>query len=61
MSRVTIKEASELLDIPAQCLRMGLRQGRFPFGTAVQSSEKRYVYYINRGKLYEYLGVKEDA
>ena len=61
MSRVTIKEAAELLDIPAQCLRIGLRQGKFPFGTAVQSSDRRYTYYIHRGRLYEYLGVKEDV
>lgn len=60
MSRVTIQEASKLLDMPEQMLRVGLQQDRFPFGTAVRSSEHRFTYYIHRGRLYEYLGVKED-
>lgn len=54
--RVTIQEAAKMLDIPEQCLRIGLQQDRFPFGHAIKSSERRYTYYINRRRLLEYLG-----
>lgn len=59
MSRVTIQEAAKLLDISEQCLRVGLQQDKFPFGHAIKSSEKRFVYYINRKRLEVYLGGKE--
>lgn len=58
MSRVTIKEAAKILDIPEQCLRIGLQQGRFPFGHAIKSSERRYTYYIHKNRLDTYLGGK---
>lgn len=54
--RITVNEAAKLMDIPAQLLRMGLQQERFPFGTAVKM--KRWAYYINRDALERYLGGK---
>jgi len=60
MSRVTIQEASRLLGIPQQCLRIGLQQERFPFGHAIRTSERRYTYYINRKRLEMYLGGNES-
>lgn len=59
MSRVTIQEAARLLDIPEQCLRVGLQQGKFSFGHAIKSSPHRYTYYINRKRLDVYLGGNE--
>ena len=59
--RVTIQEAAKLLEIPEQCLRIGLQQDRFPFGHAIKTSTNRYTYYINRRRLLDYLGSNEHA
>lgn len=50
-----VSDAAEKLGMSAQTLRLGLRQNLFPFGTAVKTSERRYVYYVNRKRLEEYL------
>lgn len=57
--RVTIQEAAKMLGMPEQCLRVGLQQGRFDFGTAVKQSE-RYTYYIHRNRLEKYIGGNDD-
>lgn len=56
---VTIEEAANLLGINQQGLRECLKQGKFPFGTAVKRT--RWSYYINRQRLYEYIGRKEPG
>lgn len=56
MSRVTIQEASRLLDVSEQYLRFALRQDRFPFGNAVKGETGRWTYYIHRGRLEKYIG-----
>lgn len=53
-----IVEAAELMGVNPQFLRLGLQQGRFPFGTAVKM--RRWAYYINAIKFYEYLGDKKS-
>ena len=58
--RVTIKEAAARLGIPEQCLRIGLQQDKFPFGHAIKTTERRYTYYINRSRLYEYIGEQSN-
>lgn len=51
-----VSEASKLLGINPQTLRLALQQGKFPqFGTAIKTSKKRYVYYINEKRLMKYL------
>ncbi len=52
-NKLTIKEAAAIMGVTPQFLRLGLQQGRFPFGTAVKM--KRWAYYINHTKFYEYL------
>lgn len=47
MPKISVTEAAARMGITPMALRMGLRHGRFPFGTAVQMS-KRWVYYISR-------------
>ena len=44
--RLTVKETADRMGVPPQLLRMGLQQGKFPFGVAVKM--KRWAYYINR-------------
>lgn len=58
-NRITIKEAAELLGVSEQLLRMGLRNGNFPFGTAIKTSS-RYTYYISTTKLLDYIGLRID-
>lgn len=55
MSRITIKETAEMLNISQQTLRVALQQNAFPeFGKAIKTSSK-YTYYINKERLIKYL------
>lgn len=55
---ITVAEASELMGVSRQFVRVGLRKGIFPFGYAVQISADRYTYFISRQKFSEYTGIK---
>lgn len=46
-ARLTVEQAATRMKIPQQALRMGLRAGRFPFGTAWPNPGGRWSYYIN--------------
>lgn len=51
-----VSEAAKLLKMNPQTLRLALQQSKFPqFGTAIKTSPKRYVYYINERRLMDYL------
>lgn len=57
--KITVVEAAAIMDVDPQFLRAALQQGRFPFGTAVKM--KRWVYYINTKRFYDYLaGLEEE-
>lgn len=56
---MTPTEVASLIGKSPQFVRVGLQQGRLPFGTAVLVN-KRWSYLIIRSKVYEYLGIKED-
>ncbi len=45
--KISVKEASSLLGIREQALRIALQQNRFPFGTAIETKPGRFMYYIN--------------
>lgn len=55
-NRITVKEAAALMGVSEQFLRIGLRHGKFPFGTAVKMSS-RWSYYINTAQLLQYIGL----
>ena len=56
-----VSEAAKKLGMSAQTLRIALRQGKFPFGVAIKTSENRYTYYINELHFSNYLkGVPDD-
>lgn len=57
--RITIKQAAELLGVSQQFLRIGLQQGKFPFGVAVKTST-RWSYYINSAHFMKYLCAEID-
>lgn len=51
---LSVVEAAARLGVDPQFLRLGLQQGRFPFGTAVKM-RKQWSYYINPVQFREYL------
>lgn len=53
--RISIKEASKLLGMEPQTLRLWLRHGTCPFGNAFQGKGKYFIYYINAIALENYL------
>lgn len=62
-NRLTTKEASILLGLPEQTLRVFIQYGKFPeFAEAIKiGNSKHWTYYINAPRLYEYLKMKEPA
>lgn len=50
-----VSEAARRLGMSTQVLRLALQQDKFPFGTAVRTSEKRYVYWVDEHLLNKYL------
>ena len=53
------EETGRLIRMRAQSVRLGLQQGRFPFGIAIQKPNGRWTYNIIASKVYEYAGLKE--
>jgi hypothetical protein len=58
-NRLSVKEAAALMCVSEQFLRIGLQQGKFPFGTAVKTSSK-WSYYINTTQFLRYIGAQVD-
>lgn len=57
-NNMTVDEASELMGVSKQFVRVGLQKGILPFGYAVQISTGRFTYFISRQKFFEYTGIK---
>ena len=55
---LTVVEASKLMGVSPQYVRVGLQKGILPFGYAVQISRERYTYFISREKFIEHTGIK---
>ena len=58
---MTPAETASILHKDPGYVRLGLQQGRLPFGSAVRVSDKRWSYNIIKKKLYEYAGIEEDT
>lgn len=56
---MTVREASRIMGVSEQTIRIGLQQGVFTFGAAVKTSTK-YTYIINRKKFNEEWRNKND-
>jgi hypothetical protein len=56
---LTIAEASELMGVSQQYVRIGLQRGILPFGYAVQigAGAHRYTYFISKQKFTEHTGI----
>ena len=59
-NNMTIEEASLLMGVSKQFVRVGLQKGVFPFGYAVKVSAERFTYFISRQKFFEYTGIVEE-
>ena len=59
-NNVTVAEASKLMGVSRQFVRVGLQKGIFPFGYAVQVSADRFTYFISRQKFLEYTGISSN-
>ena len=55
---MSVEIAAKIIRKDPQYVRLGLQQGRFPFGTAVQKPNNRWTYSIIAPKVYEYAGIK---
>ena len=54
LKNIPVKQAAYLMGVSPQFIRVGLRTGRLPFGTAVKMST-RWTYYINEEKFLAYI------
>ena len=50
IERLAVEDAAKIMGIGHETVRKGLQQGVFPWGYAVETSENRWTYYINRRK-----------
>lgn len=57
MKRLSVDQAAKLLGMNHETVRKGLRQGVFPWGYAIHTSEGRWSYFINAKKFAEIEGL----
>lgn len=60
MTRDQALKVSKSLGISVESLRLGLRKGAFPFGTAFQNSSGLWTYVLYPQKVREFIGEKTD-
>lgn len=56
---LTIEEASELLNISKQSLRLWLQSGHCPFGDAFKGRGNNYQYIISEKRLYAWINATD--
>lgn len=52
--KLTVEEAAKKMGVSPMFLRIGLREGEYPFGKAVKFS-KNWSYYINRQRFEKWM------
>lgn len=57
---LTTEYVAKKLGKGTEFIRAGLKQNRFPFGTAVQNKNGRWNYIIFEEKFFEYIGGKNE-
>lgn len=55
--KLSVEQAAKIMGVTPMFLRIGLRQGKFPFGTAVKN--KRWGYYINAERFRAYMEARD--
>ena len=56
MKNITVETAAKVMGVGKQMLRQGLKNGNFPFGTAVKMPSGKYRYYISPEKFKQFTG-----
>lgn len=51
--KISIKDASEIMNVTPRFLQLALQQGRFPFGVGVEMEQ--WAYYINTERFIQYM------
>lgn len=57
---MSVEDTAKIIRKNPQNVRLGLQQGVFPFGVAIQKPNGRWTYNIIASKVYEYAGIKES-
>lgn len=61
IERLDVREAAKIMRMNANTIREGLQQGRFPWGYAIQTSENRWVYFINAKRFAKIEELEEES
>lgn len=61
IEKLDVEDAAKIMQINHNTVRKGLRQGVFPWGYAIHTSENRWVYFINARRFAEIEGVDLEA
>ena len=56
MSKLTVKEAANKLNIGVQPLRLAIQQDKYDWGVAVKVGKNTYTYILNRERFNKYMG-----
>ena len=56
MSKLTVKEAANRLNIGVQPLRLAIQQNKYDWGVAVKVGKNKYTYILNRERFNRYMG-----
>lgn len=56
--KMTVKLAAKLMRKSVKFVALGLQEGRFPWGYAVQTSPNKWTYFISTVKFTEYTGIE---
>lgn len=58
---MSVEIAAKIIGKAPQYVRLGLQQGRFPFGVAIQKPNGRWTYNIIASKVYEYANININS
>lgn len=61
IERLDVRDAAKIMKMNANTIREGLQQGRFPWGYAIQTSEHRWVYFINKKRFERIEELEEES
>ncbi len=62
MTNITVAQAAKLLGVGIQYVRVGIRNGQLPIGSAVNVNGKgtRWTFHIAAPKLAAYIGISQE-
>lgn len=60
VERLSPEDAGKIMGIDKDTVRKGLQQGCFPWGYGIQTSPRRWVYFINARRFAEMEGIRYD-